>query len=315
MRLLRHMRALWPRFTFLPTAPFVAWAGYWGWRGQLRWEQLALAIAIVALAYGNVRTKRLYVGLFPMALLGLVYDAMRFVKDVGIDASRVHLCDLREADIRLFGITVNGERMTLSDYFYVKSSLFLDVLCAIPYGLFLFVPIGYAIYLHFRDESSQHRLAWGFLLVNLLGFVTYHLYPAAPPWYFHQHGCQVDLASRASEGIHLARVDALLGIDYFAGLYGRSSDVFGAMPSLHVAYPWLMLMEGFSLHRSLGRMALVAFYGWMCFAAVYLDHHWVLDVVAGTVYALFVSLVLKKLIASEATVALPWTSSNDVRSS
>lgn len=304
MRLFAHMRALWPRFTFLPAAPFVLWAGYWGVRGQLRWEQLALATACVALAYGNAKTKRIYIGLFPMALLGLIYDAMRFVKNLGIGPSHVHLCDLREAEIRLFGITVNGERMALSDYFYAKSSLALDVFCAIPYGLFLFVPIGYAFYLHFRDESSQHRFAWGFLLVNLLGFVTYHLYPAAPPWYFHRYGCEVDLAAKASEGIHLARVDALLGIDYFAGLYGRSSDVFGAMPSLHVAYPSLMVMAGWRHHEKLGKSALLGFYGWMCFSAVYLDHHWVLDIVVGTGYALFVSFVLKKLIAPESRLAM-----------
>jgi membrane-associated phospholipid phosphatase len=32
----------------------------------------------------------------------------------------------------------------------------------------------------------------------------------------------------------------------------------------------------------------VAFAGLMCFAAVYLDHHWVLDVVAGGAYCLVV---------------------------
>jgi membrane-associated phospholipid phosphatase len=69
-------------------------------------------------------------------------------------------------------------------------------------------------------------------------------------------------------------------------MYGRASDVFGAMPSLHVAYPLLVLIEGWPLMRTPWRLASVTFFLWMCFAAVYLDHHWALDVLAGVVYCL-----------------------------
>lgn len=297
MRLYRHMRA--PGPLLLSPMPFVLWAGYWALRGQLRWEQLALAVGSVALAYGNAKTKRLYVGVFPMALLGLIYDAMRFVKNVGIDESSVHVCDLRAAELRYFGITVGGTAMTLSDYFHEHPIPVLDVLCAIPYGLFLFVPIGYAVFLHFRSPRSLHRFAWGFLLVNLAGFVTYHLYPAAPPWYFHEHGCHVNLAAHASAGSHLTRVDELLGIGYFSGMYGRSSDVFGAVPSLHVAYPLLMVLEGWRHHGRIGKAALVGFYASMCFSAVYLDHHWVIDIVVGSVYGLVVGMTIRKFLLPE----------------
>src|SRR5262249_31610947 len=160
-----------------------------------------------------------------------------------------------------------------------------DILCAIPYGAFIFVVLAYAVYLYVRDFSAQQRFTWGFFLLNIAGFLTYHLYPAAPPWYFHAHGCVVDLSAHASEGSHLARVDAMMKLSYFAGMYGRSSDVFGAMPSLHVAYPFLMAIEGWKFHRLLGRGLLVLFYCAMCFSAVYLDHHWVIDVIAGTGYA------------------------------
>jgi membrane-associated phospholipid phosphatase len=114
--------------------------------------------------------------------------------------------------------------------------------------------------------------------------VTYHLYPAAPPWYFHQYGCHVDVGAHASEGAALARVDARLGIPYFAGMYGRASDVFGAMPSLHVAYALLVVLEGWSLMERPWRVASAGFFVLMCFSAVYLDHHWVLDVLAGITY-------------------------------
>jgi membrane-associated phospholipid phosphatase len=76
-------------------------------------------------------------------------------------------------------------------------------------------------------------------------------------------------------------------------MYGRASDVFGAMPSLHVAYPLLVLIEGWATFRPVVRAAAGAFYVAMCFAAVYLDHHWVLDVVAGTAYCLVVAVAAR----------------------
>jgi membrane-associated phospholipid phosphatase len=116
------------------------------------------------------------------------------------------------------------------------------------------------------------------------GFVTYHIYPAAPPWYYHSHGCVVDLGASASAGPNLARVDELLGVHYFTAFYGRSNDVFGAIPSLHVAYPLLIVMEGWRHHRWLLRSVTLLYFSMMCFAAVYLDHHWLIDVIVGLGY-------------------------------
>ena len=131
----------------------------------------------------------------------------------------------------------------------------------------------------------------------MAGFTTYHIYPAAPPWYFHAHGCTVDMATHASEGPNLARVDAALGFRYFAGFYGRSNDVFGAMPSLHVAYPLLIVLEGWKNFRAPLRAASVMFSATMIFAAVYLDHHWVLDVIAGLSYCLVAHLLMRFVFA------------------
>ena len=101
--------------------------------------------------------------------------------------------------------------------------------------------------------------------------------------------------AHASEGSHLARVDQLLGIGWFSGFYGRSSDVFGAVPSLHVAYPLTIVLEGWRRHRVWGRTISVVFYLWMCFSAVYLDHHWVLDALLGSAFALAVAAAMRWL--------------------
>jgi hypothetical protein len=171
----------------------------------------------------------------------------------------------------------------------------LDALFAFPYGIFLYAVVGFAAFLVVRHLPSAYRFTWSFFALNVLGFATYHVYPAAPPWYYHAHGCLVDLAAKASPGPNLLRVDNWMGVAYFTGFYGRSSDVFGAVPSLHVAYPLLMCIEGWRLFRWPARAGLVVFYVWMCCAAVYLDHHWVIDIVLGTFYTLVVAFGMRQL--------------------
>lgn len=304
-RFAAHVRSLWPRFPLLPTAPFWVLVAFWAVQGKLRWDHLALALVATVLAYGSAWSKRLYLGILPIGLVGVLYDSMRAVKNVGLTPDNVHVCDLRAIDQRLFGVELNGVRTTWHDYFQQHATPFWDLYFAIPYATFLGVMVVYAVYLFRRDYPALQRFTWSFLIMNVAGFVTYHLYPAAPPWYYHQHGCVVDLATHASEGPNLARVDAMLGIHYFAGMYGRSSDVFGAVPSLHVAYPLLLLLDGFRRHRWLGRVLLIGFYLSMCFAAVYLDHHWIFDVVVGSLYAVVVSSLVRRVLGARLGVAMP----------
>src|SRR6185503_9971435 len=122
----QHMRGLWPRFTLAPAAPFWAWAVFWVLRGQLRWDHVAVAVLASALAYGNATSKKLYLGLLPFGVVGLFYDAMRFVRNVGLTESNVHLCDLREAELRWFGVYDGRVRVTLQDWFQARPTVLLD---------------------------------------------------------------------------------------------------------------------------------------------------------------------------------------------
>jgi hypothetical protein len=299
-RLVRHVGRLWPGGGWLLPLPFALWGISRLAVGEVRWEQLALTVIMPALAYRSERTRRLFLAVFPLALLGLTYDLMRYVRDVGVSAARVHLCDLRAIESSLFG----RPGWTVHDWLQAHPNAWLDRICAVPYGTFLFVTVGFALFLYVRaPREAVMRFSWTFFAMSLLGFVTYHLYPAAPPWYFHAHGCAVDLSTHASEGANLARVDAWLGVSFFGGLYGRSSDVFGSVPSLHVAYPLLILLEGWRWLRPAGRAAAVIFAIWMSTAAVYLDHHWIVDVMLGwlycvAAYALVFALVGRAMRAS-----------------
>jgi len=300
----RHVRELWPRRALVPIVLFAGWPLYCIAIGERRWEFAVSIFLGAVLPYIGPTSKRVFVGIMPIAMVGLFYDWMRFVKNVGLSPERIHLCDLRALEIRLFGVDLGDRVGTIHDRIQSTPSLPLDVLFAIPYGTFIGVSALFALFLYFVDYQAMRRFSGAFLVLNVLAFVTYRLYPAAPPWYFHAHGCVADLATHASEGPNLARVDEWLGFRYFGGFYARSTNVFGAVPSLHVAYPLLAAIEGFRPFGELRharwlkwplRIASVLFFLWMCAAAVYLDHHWILDLICGCLYALAVCLAFRKI--------------------
>lgn len=311
MRLWAHMRRLWPRWTLLPPAPFILYGLVMLLRGELRWDHVAMMVLVPALAYTSEKSKKLCEASYAMGLVGLFYDAMRYFRNVGVSPERVHLCDLRAMEIKLFGVTMGGERVTVHDWFLTHHWDALDLWCAVPYGTFIFASLGCAVVLYGRDYRAVQHFAWGFFLMNVVGFATYHIYPAAPPWYYHAHGCFVDMAANPQAGPRLEHVDAMLGFDYFRGMYARSSDIYGAVPSLHVAYPGLILLNGFRLFKLPGKVFSIVFFVSMCFAAVYLDHHWIIDIVLGLVYCLaawafvrFMAARLQKPVAPPAAAPL-----------
>jgi hypothetical protein len=297
-----HVTRLWPRYALVPLVPFAAYALYSAARGDLRIEHFGALLLICVLAYTSRRTKALLVAIYPVGLVGLLYDGMRPLQKLGLTPERVHVCDVRALEAKLFGFEVDGVRLTVHDWFRVHHWPALDLLCAFPYGTFILVSFACAAFLGFRDRSAMRRFTWAFFAMNVAGFTTYHLFPAAPPWYFHTHGCTVDLATRATEGPVLMRVDAMLGISYFHGMYAKASSVFGAIPSLHCAYPFLVVLEGWRAFGPRLRVLSVTYWLLMVFASMYLDHHWLIDGILGSTYALIASLVLRRFLPSEQPV-------------
>lgn len=276
--------------------PFIGYAAWLALRGAMGPEHVGAIVLVYVLAFAHPRTKTLLYAVYPIALVGLLYDAMRPFQQLGLSPERVHLCDVRAVESRLFGYEVDGVRRTLHDWFQAHHTPAVDLLCAFPYGTFILVSFAAAAYLGFRDPGAMRRFTWGFFAMNVAGFVTYHVFPTAPPWYYHAHGCTIDLATRATEGPVLARVDAMLGISYFHGMYAKASSVFGAIPSLHCAYPCLVMIEGWRTFGPRLRALSVAYWLLMIFASMYLDHHWLIDGLLGSTYAAVTAIALRRII-------------------
>jgi len=219
------------------------------------------------------------------------------VMPVSVSPSRVLGCSLDAAERTLFGVRVGGAVLTPNELLGRIAHPALDLICAVPYGAYLFVMLGHFAYLTRKCSEEARRFAWLALGTHTLGFLTYQLLPAAPPWYVHEHGCAIDFSIGNSPAA-LARVDALLGIHYFHDLYSRGSVAFGALPSLHVTYPLYGLLVTYRSASLPSRVLQIAYAVTMPFAAIYLNHHYVLDVLLGFTYTLVVFAVVQRVFSA-----------------
>lgn len=277
MKLVSHLKSLWGPWWPLPGGLLLAYGLVVAALGDLRPEHGVLTALCLSLAYATARTREFFAAVSPYVITGVAYDALRYPRKAWVTAPRVLGCDLREFEVALFGV---GPGTTLQDWFAVHHHPALDLLSAVPYFVFVYVVLAYALFLYFADRPRMQRYLWAYAIANLIAFVFYLGVPAAPPWYLRAHGCTIDIAAAPSPAA-LVRVDALLGISYFSGFYSRSNSVFGALPSMHCAFPLIGLLTAWRHVGWRTRPIHLAYVLSMAFAAVYLDHHWVIDVLAG----------------------------------
>jgi membrane-associated phospholipid phosphatase len=217
-----------------------------------------------------------------MALAGLAYDLLRLVAHWRADT--IHVADLWHAEATLFPWPGGG---SLGDAISRNTHPVLDAITGAAYITYLPQAMLVAAWLYVRSQPRMAVLTWNFALLSVLGWAVWLAWPAAPPWYVDTWGTgPANLAAPASAA-GAARFDQLFGVNVFGSFYSRSWNVFGAMPSLHVGYATIVATAcwplGGWLRRSTAGYAAV-----MAFAAVYLRHHYILDVVAGVFLAMFV---------------------------
>ncbi|HEY8943217.1 MAG TPA: phosphatase PAP2 family protein [Polyangiaceae bacterium] len=291
-RLAGHVRTLWGPLWFLPLIPTV-YALILLPFGELRPEHIVFGVLCPLLGFYGARTKRFFVDVSPYVAVAVAYDLVRYVRPIFVTADRVLGCELRTAELTFFRA---GTNTTFQDFFARHHAPFWDLLFAVPYTIFVYLVIVYAGYLYFKDRARMRVYLWAFAVGNFLSFVCWLVFPAAPPWYLRAHGCTID-PNALPNAAALARVDALLGIDYYRTFYSRASSIFGALPSMHCAYPVIGMLSAWRAATWRTRPLHIAYAAVMAFAAVYLDHHWVLDVLAGWLVAIVAVFVARRLVA------------------
>ena len=238
--------------------------------------------------------------LLPFILTGILYDSQRYwgkaVRGVP------HIAELYELEKWLFGIRSPNGTLTPNEWFGLHLHPVLDFVAGGAYltfiGVFILVAAYFTRRIHFDTESdwtpshklwSARALVWSFFVVNVLGYATWFLYPAAPPWYVDMYGLDTILLDVPMNPARTVRFDALFGTNFFIGWYGAGSNPFGAIPSLHISYPVLTAVFAIRLKKLRGFT--IVFASLVGFAAVYLNHHYLIDVLLGVLYGLVAAAI------------------------
>jgi hypothetical protein len=245
-------------------------------------SQLVLVGIFNILFYASAITRKFILGFSIFIVYWAIFDYMKAFPNYNFN--KVHIADLYNLEKHLFGIHDNGILVTPNEYWKLHSKVFIDVVTGIFYLCWIPVPLGFAAYMFFRNRRQFLYFSLTFVLVNLLGFVVYYTFPAAPPWYIQEHGFAFTPLT-AGNTAGLARFDAYFHAGIFKSIYTKGSNVFAAMPSLHSSYPIIVVYYGIKNRLGIVNVIFVTVMLGIWFTAVYASHHYILDVLAGILCA------------------------------
>jgi hypothetical protein len=253
-----------------------------------------LVLGLLALSTTNVGrwVRSVVLDWLPFALVLAAYDLLRGRAD-GLLFSAWYRPQL-EADAFLFGGTVPTvslqERLwngadDVRWYDYASWTVYVSYFLAtyvVAAGLWLL---------------ARHRFrpyAATVALLAAMGFVTFALFPAAPPWLASDAGLLPDTTRIIGP---VTGEIPFLSLS-FEGLYDRGSEYanpVAAVPSLHAAYTLLVTLALWRPSPRWAKPLLAAYPPAMAFALVYTAEHYVVDVLLGWGYTLVAVWIVSRI--------------------
>ncbi len=228
----------------------------------------------------------------PFLVLWLLYDQMRGIAD---NQDWINVRPVYDVEKFIFGWMFGGQipnEWAQQDSIQNKP---LSFFYAFVYTVHPIAPLILAglIYYKSNDREMFKEYSHAFLLTVYLALVTFAIYPVAPPWYVEKNGFEQpeQLTGVSDSAAGLVDVDNYLGVTAFADFYQQfNSNPYAALPSLHAAFSFFVAYYAIYYYRSrIGKkiywIILYPFAVWT--AAVYLNHHYIVDLLAGAAYSYF----------------------------
>jgi hypothetical protein len=224
----------------------------------------------------------------PFLLLLFSYE---FLRGLAGKVGQVHYLVALRFDSMVFG---TPPAVSLQQRFAHATPVAYDYVAAVLYLVHFVAPLSFAFVLWLRSREEFARFTGSFLLLSYAALATFVVFPAAPPWLASQQG-------------YLPQVHELVGVvlSAFPSHFNLPTvyqmfdpNPVAAIPSLHAAYPLLLLL--FAVRFFGVRALLLAPYvAGVWLAVVYMGEHYVFDVLVGAAYAVsafvLTELVLRRL--------------------
>ncbi|OLS28855.1 MAG: hypothetical protein HeimC2_04560 [Candidatus Heimdallarchaeota archaeon LC_2] len=232
----------------------------------------------------------------PFLVLWLLYDQMRGIAD---NQDWINVKPVYDVEKYIFGWMFGGQipnEWAQQDFIQNK---FLSFFYAFIYTVHPIAPLLLAVLIYYKsnDREMFKEYSQSFLLTVYLALATFVFYPVAPPWYVEKHGFAQpeQLTGVGDSAAGLVDVDNYLGITAFTDFYRQfNANPYAALPSLHAAFSFFVAYYAIYYYRSrIGRKIYwIIFYPFLVWtAAVYLNHHYIVDLLAGAAYS-YVSIKL-----------------------
>jgi hypothetical protein len=163
-----------------------------------------------------------------------------------------------------------------------------DYVAAVLYLLHFVAPLSFAFLLWMRRREHFLRFTGAFLVLSYAALTTFVLFPAAPPWLASRHGYLPAVHEQVSavlsafpQRFHLPTVYQVFDPNQVA-----------AIPSLHAAYPLLILLFAWRFFGVRG-LVVAPYVAGVWLAVIYMGEHYVFDVAAGALYGVAAFVVME----------------------
>lgn len=236
-------------------------------------DKLFIFLLFVFMAYGQAW--QLFKRLFPFVAVILIYESFRSFADQL--NTHVNYLLAPHIDKLLFG---NLPTTYLQNWLWKGHTSWYDYVLYIPYLFHFIIPLGLAILVWKTRESEYNRGVVTYLVVAFGAFLTFFLFPAAPPWLASQNHYIQPITRISSD------VWAGLGLKDFPSVYNHiAPNPVAAVPSLHAAWAVLFLIFVWKFYDWRWGIVAAIYPFLIFFGTIYEGEHFAFDVIAGTVYA------------------------------
>jgi membrane-associated phospholipid phosphatase len=249
-----------------------------------------MAGLVVSSLGSGVRWKRLMLDWFPLIVVLFGYGILRGyashtlwgpISTYGSLSQQAFYAPQVWFDTHVVGLGVDPT-VQLQRWLYRPGLHFWDYLVWACYMTHFFASFIIAGVLWKTNYPKFRRYVPLFVGLTFIGYVTYVLYPAMPPWMaseFHHIPPSTRIIDQVWKHLHIG-----LGQALFAGGNKFDNNV-AAMPSLHGAYPMLICLFFWKGSSRRKRVLLAAYPICMAFSLVYTGEHFVTDIFVGWIYA------------------------------
>ncbi|HEV2128166.1 MAG TPA: phosphatase PAP2 family protein [Thermomicrobiales bacterium] len=159
-----------------------------------------------------------------------------------------------------------------------------DFLALVVYSMHFVLPCVFAFALWLTSKRRFWTFTLAFCFMTYTAFAFFLLYPAAPPWLAQAWDVASGIGFPQNHVFNVIQPHGFETLDTYAIWGNASPHPVAAMPSLHAAFPWLVMLFA------------VRYYGWkglwfllynvaLWYAVLYTANHWFVDVLAGIGWA------------------------------